>query len=93
MGASNILGDVGRKGLPLLPTASSRHLETGNEVALHIVETHLDLTTTQTCGHTCRELLGNVTVELHVLEFDEVAIVNLSHINANLIVLLCLHAL
>ena len=92
MGTLSLLGKVNRQRLPFLPTASSGHFQCGKALTSETVNTYLNLSATQARGHTGEELLSHISIELHVLQFDIVAIMDLSDIHTNLIILFGLHA-
>ena len=83
---------LGREGLPLLPSACARHVQAGHHLTAQAVEPHLYPAASQSAGHAGREQAGLVAVEPHVLQLDIVAVVDIAHIDAHLVVLLRLDA-
>ena len=57
------------------------------------VDAYLNLSATQTTGHTGGEGTGQFVAKADVLQFDIVAVVNVRHVDAYLAVLLRLHTL
>ena len=82
---------VGRECLPFLPTTGAGYLQTSQQRSLQAVDVYLYLSATQTAGYSGRELLGGIAIELHVLQLDVVAIVDIRHINADFVVLFGLY--
>ena len=93
MNANHLCLEIGNQCLPFLPTASCRYVEGSKQLTSQTVDAHLYATTAQTTCHTGCKGAWEHTTEVNCLKFDIVAVMNISNINANIIVLLCLHSL
>ena len=85
--------EVGGQRLPPFPAARARHVEGTEELSAEAVDAYLYLTTTQSTGHTSGKGTWQILAEMDVLQLDIVAIMDISDIDAHLVVLLGLHAL
>ena len=82
---------INGNGLPLLPATCTRHVQGAQTSATDTVEMNLNSATTQTTGHTGCERTWILVGKGHILQFDIVAIVDVTDINPYLVVLFSLH--